>query len=105
MLNLLDDCASAAVHLSQVPSRFLEHLMVFPISHEHVGRRSVPWMNYLIIGLNLFVFLVPQQLGNNEDFTYKFSVVPEKIVTGQNLAKTVEIVNPITKEKIGEIKE
>ncbi len=42
-------------------------------------------VNYAIIGINILVFLLLQQLGNNEAFTYAFSLVPKEITTGVDL--------------------
>ncbi len=74
--------------------------MVFPISDDNTGRRSVPWVNYTLIGMNVFVFVAFQWFGKNDDFTYQFSVVPEKIVTGRNVAETVEYKEPFSGELV-----
>jgi membrane associated rhomboid family serine protease len=44
-----------------------------------------PVVNYAIIGLNILVFLLLQQLGSNEAFTYAFSLVPREVTTGVDL--------------------
>jgi membrane associated rhomboid family serine protease len=79
--------------------------MVFPLYHEKVEPRSVPWVNYAIIGINLIVFLFFQQLGKNDNFTMQFSVVPEKIVTGKNLDQLIVLTDPDTKKEVAEIQE
>ena len=43
-------------------------------------------VNYVIIGINILVFLLLQRLGSNEAFDYAFSLVPREITTGIDLA-------------------
>lgn len=59
---------------------------MFPISDDNSDRRIVPMVNYAIIGINILVFLLLQQLGRNDAFTYAFSLVPKEIVTGVDLS-------------------
>jgi membrane associated rhomboid family serine protease len=71
--------------------------MVFPLSDDNSDRESIPWVNYSLIALNVFVFVVFQKLGNDETFTYTWSVVPERIVTGRNDdSNGHEVVDPMT---------
>ncbi len=68
--------------------------MVLPIGDDNSDRRSKPIVNYVLIAINILVFVFLQGLGSNEGFTYAFSVVPQEIVTGQDLARTVVISDP-----------
>lgn len=58
---------------------------MFPVADDNSDRRIVPVVNYAIIGINILVFLLLQQLGSNEAFTYAFSLVPREITTGVDL--------------------
>jgi membrane associated rhomboid family serine protease len=58
---------------------------MFPISDDDSDRSTWPFVNYTIIGLNILVFLLLQQLGSNEHFTYAFSLVPREVTTGIDL--------------------
>lgn len=58
--------------------------MVFPISDDNSDRRTFPFVNVTLIAINVFVFVVLQGLGENNQFTYAFSTVPYEIVTGQD---------------------
>ena len=58
---------------------------MFPISDDNSDRTTWPVVNYTIIGLNVLVFLLLQQLGSNEHFTYAFSLVPREVTTGIDL--------------------
>lgn len=59
--------------------------MVFPIGDDNTGRRTTPIVTYALIAINVLVFVFLQGLGSNDDFTYKFSTVPEEIVTGRDI--------------------
>ena len=65
--------------------------MIFPIGDDNTGRTRTPYVNYLLIALNVFVFVFFQGLGTNEQFTYAFSTVPEEIRTGRDIAEPVPI--------------
>src|SRR5712692_9469264 len=58
--------------------------MLFPIGDDNTGRTTTPVVNYLLILINVVVFVFLQGLGSNDRFTYAFSVVPERIVTGDD---------------------
>ena len=59
--------------------------MVFPLYDDNTDRHSTPFVNYAIIALNIFVFVVLQKLGSDTDFTYSFSTVPAEIVSGEDI--------------------
>lgn len=58
---------------------------MFPIGDDDSDRSLQPMVNYVIIGINILVFLLLQQFGSNEAFTYAFSLVPKEITTGVDL--------------------
>lgn len=58
---------------------------MFPIGDDNSDRTIQPIVNYAFIGINILVFLLLQQLGNNDAFTYAFSLVPKEITTGVDL--------------------
>ena len=67
--------------------------MVFPLYDDNSDRTISPLINYAIIALNIFVFVVLQGLGSNDGFTYSFSTVPAEILRGHDIvtpARTVE---------------
>jgi membrane associated rhomboid family serine protease len=65
--------------------------MVFPVSDDNTGRTRTPYVTYLLIALNVLVFVFLQGMGTNDQFTYAFSVVPEEIRTGEDIARRVPI--------------
>jgi len=63
-----------------------EFLMVMPLYDDNTGRRLTPFVNYVFIAMNIFVFVVLQEGGTpTNKFTYAWSTVPEEIVTGHDL--------------------
>lgn len=59
---------------------------MFPIGDDNSDQRIVPLVNYGIIGVNVLVFLVLQQFGNNDAFTNAFALVPREVSTGIDLS-------------------
>lgn len=66
--------------------------MVFPLYDDNSDRTTTPYVNYAIIALNIFVFVVLQGIGTNETFTYAFSTVPLEIVTGHDVVTPSRVV-------------
>lgn len=59
--------------------------MIFPLGDDNRDRRIFPFINYLLIAINIFVFVFFQDFGNNQKFTYEFSTVPKEILTGKDV--------------------
>ena len=55
---------------------------MFPIGDDNSDRIRTPFVNYVFVGINILVFLLLQQIGSNEPFTYAFSLVPQEITSG-----------------------
>lgn len=55
---------------------------MFPIGDDNSDRTITPFVNYAFIGINILVFLLLQQIGSNDAFSYAFSLVPKEITTG-----------------------
>lgn len=55
---------------------------MFPLGDDNSDRIITPYVNYILIGINILVFALLQGLGGNEAFTYAFSLVPKEITTG-----------------------
>ncbi len=77
--------------------------MLFPIGDDNSDRTTTPLVNYLLIALNIIVFVFFQSLGGNDKFTYAYATVPQEIVTGRDIDKPVVIQNPMTDEIEGQI--
>lgn len=76
---------------------------MFPIGDDNTGIHRTPYVNYLFIGINLAVFLLLQQLGGNDAFTYAYSLVPKEILSGSDLTGVVTVKDDLGKI-VGEIR-
>jgi membrane associated rhomboid family serine protease len=75
--------------------------MVLPLWDDNSDRKTFPYVNYALIAINVFVFVVFQQFGTNERVTYAFATVPAEIVQGRDLATTDQAVrDPLTGDMI-----
>jgi membrane associated rhomboid family serine protease len=73
--------------------------MVFPIHDDNSDRITIPFVNYILIGLNILVFVFLQGLGSNQKFTYAYSTVPQEIVTGRDVVTDDRVIQePVTGE-------
>ena len=66
--------------------------MVFPLYDDNTDRTTTPIVNYILIALNILVFVVFQGIGTNDRFTYAFSTVPQEIVSGEDIRTADRIV-------------
>ena len=75
--------------------------MVFPLYDDNTDRQTTPFVNYGLIALNIFVFVVLQQLGSNDQFTYAFSTVPAEIIRGTDIVTPSRVLeHPITGQRV-----
>ncbi len=75
---------------------------MFPIGDDDSDRTITPYTNYAIIAVNILVFVFLQQIGNNDHFTYAFSLVPKEIMTGIDLT-TPQIIHDTISGQTAEI--
>ena len=81
-------------------SRFYNE-MLFPIADDNRDRRTTPVVNYVLILINILVFVFLQGFGSNERFTYAFSTVPGEIITGRDIVTSDRIlVQPLTGQRV-----
>ena len=74
--------------------------MVFPLFDDNSDRTTTPVVNYLLIAVNILVFVFLQQLGTDEKFTYAFSTVPAEIVTGRDVVTPDHfVIQPVTGQR------
>lgn len=59
--------------------------MLLPIGDDNRDRGITPYVNYLLIALNIFVFIYWQHLGKNDLFTFAYAAVPGEILTGTDV--------------------
>ncbi len=65
--------------------------MLFPISDDNSDRHLTPVVNYVLIVINVLVFVFLQGMGSNDLFTYAFSTVPAEIITGTDIVTAPQV--------------
>lgn len=66
---------------------------MFPIGDDNSEITITPFVNYLFIGINILVFVLLQQIGSNDSFSYAFSLVPREVTTGIDLTGVIPVTN------------
>jgi len=74
--------------------------MLLPIGDDNRDRQITPIVNYLLIIMNIIVFVFLQNWGNNIHFTYAYSTVPGEILTGRDIITAATILmDPVTHQR------
>ena len=75
--------------------------MLLPIGDDNRDRRLTPIVNYLLIALNIFVFIYWQGLGSNDHFTFAFAAVPGEILNGTDIITSNKVlIDPYTGQSL-----
>lgn len=73
--------------------------MLLPIGDDNRDRKSFPFVNYLLIILNIFVFVYLQGFGTNVHFTFAYATIPAEILTGEDIITESQLIeDPISGE-------
>ncbi|HEX2606847.1 MAG TPA: rhomboid family intramembrane serine protease [Flavisolibacter sp.] len=71
--------------------------MFLPIGDDNRDRKITPVVNYLMIAVNVIVFIVFQHWGTDIHFTYAYSTVPAEILSGQDvITHSRMLTDPLT---------
>ncbi|UPK72064.1 rhomboid family intramembrane serine protease [Chitinophaga filiformis] len=71
--------------------------MLLPIGDDNRDRTIIPIVNYMLIALNILVFIFFQQGGANPYFTFSYAAVPAEILTGQDIVTPDQVmIDPYT---------
>jgi membrane associated rhomboid family serine protease len=75
--------------------------MLLPLGDDNTDRHITPIVNYILIAINIFVFVYWQDLGRNINFTFAYSTVPAEILSGHDIITSAKIIqDPITGQAI-----
>jgi membrane associated rhomboid family serine protease len=73
---------------------------MIPIGDDNTDRTRTPFVNYLLIAINVLVFIYFQRMGADTDFTFAYSTVPGEIVTGKDIVTDSQVIkDPYTNER------
>ena len=70
--------------------------MLLPIGDDNRDRHVTPYINYLLIAVNVLVFIFLQDYARDEMFVYTYSTVPAEIMSGKDIAGIYGFPNPLT---------
>ncbi|MEJ7587836.1 MAG: rhomboid family intramembrane serine protease [Ferruginibacter sp.] len=74
---------------------------MIPIGDDNSDRRTIPFVNYIFIAVNILVFVIYQQLGTDHTFTYSYSTVPAEILSGRDIVTDPILVHdPISGKEV-----
>ncbi|MEP7106768.1 MAG: rhomboid family intramembrane serine protease [Ferruginibacter sp.] len=68
---------------------------MIPISDDNSDRTRTPFVNYILIAVNILVFIIYQKFGSNLDFTYSFATVPAEILSGHDIVTDPVVVRDL----------
>ncbi|MEO6404768.1 MAG: rhomboid family intramembrane serine protease, partial [Ferruginibacter sp.] len=68
---------------------------MIPIGDNDEDRTITPIVNYILILINILVFVFAQQMGANDAFTLSYSTVPAEIISGHDVATNGLGVTPV----------
>lgn len=75
--------------------------MLFPIGDDNRDRHLTPFINYILIALNIFVFIYWQDIGRNIPFTFAYATVPNEILSGTDIITQSRIFDdPYTGQQV-----
>src|SRR6187399_1145305 len=69
--------------------------MLLPLGDDNRDRRTTPVVNYILIIINIVVFIFLQQSAQNELFTFTYATVPAEILRGTDIYGSVPFTNPL----------
>ncbi len=74
---------------------------MFPIGDDNSDRTITPIVNYVLIAVNILVFVFLQGLGSNDRFTYAYSTVPYEIINNKDVVTPDRVVeHPVTGQRV-----
>lgn len=74
--------------------------MIIPLGDDNRDRTTRPVVTYILIAINILVFVFLQDMGNNYNFTYAYSTVPQEIISGHDVVTQDRVVlNPVTGQR------
>jgi len=59
--------------------------MVFPVGDDNSDRTTFPFVTIALLLANVFVFVVLQKMGTNDDVTLAYCQVPAEIISGHDV--------------------
>src|SRR6476660_9499535 len=78
-----------------------QHTCMIPIGDDNSDRKIFPFVNIILIGINILVFIVYQKFGTDLNFTFSYATVPAEIMTGHDIVTdNVWVKDPLTGQSV-----
>src|SRR5687768_15397862 len=75
--------------------------MFIPIGDDNRDRHTTPIVNYLLLIINILVFIFLQDMGRDIAFTFAYSTVPGEILSGNDIVTNPRILeDPYTGQTV-----
>ena len=68
---------------------------MIPLGDDNTDRHLTPFINYLLIAMNIIVFIFYQQMGADMLFTMGYATVPAEILTGKDIITASQDVKDV----------
>ena len=68
---------------------------MLPLGDNNSDRKLTPYVNYILISVNIAVFILLQKLGSDTDFLISYSAIPGEIIAGTDITIEGMGVTPI----------
>jgi membrane associated rhomboid family serine protease len=74
---------------------------MIPIGDDNTRRRTIPWVTWLIVAVNVAVFVFFEGFGTNQRFINAYSTVPAKVLTGKDyVTRDRVLMDPSTGQRV-----
>jgi membrane associated rhomboid family serine protease len=75
--------------------------MLLPIGDDNSDRHTTPIVNYILIAVNILLFILLQNMGRDIDFTFAYSTVPGEILSGLDIVTNPKMLeDPLTGQSV-----
>ena len=68
---------------------------MLPLGDNNSDRKITPYVNYILIAINIAVFILLQKMGSDTDFLISYSAIPGEIIGGTDITIEGMGVTPI----------
>ncbi len=83
------------MEVDKEPVYLYKQKTMLPLGDDNSDRKRTPYVNYILIAINIFVFIVYQKMGSDANFILSYSTVPGEILSGMDISSNGLAVTPI----------
>ena len=68
---------------------------MIPLGDDNTDRHTTPFVNYILIAVNIIVFIFYQKMGADMAFTMGYAAVPAEILSGNDIVTSSQELEKI----------